>query len=100
MKLWINSGHCRGRAMSDKNSDRGATRLGFCVILGGLTAGAILGTTVVARADDGKGSGSTAPTKPEARGARPGPADVRQIGRDDIDGLAAKLDAVKVSDSE
>ncbi len=86
--------------MSGKDGIPGSSRRKFGIILGGLGAGAILGATGMAHADDSKGSGSTASTETDAHGARPGSGDVRQIGRSDIDGLAAKLDAVTLSDNE
>src|SRR5947199_2970674 len=89
-----------GSVMSGKDGIPGSSRRTFGIILGGLAAGAVLGATGMAHAEDGKGAGATAPKEPDARGARPGSGDVRQVGRGDIDGLAAKLDAVKLSDNE
>jgi len=86
--------------MSGKDGELGSTRRGFGVILGGLAASAILGTTVVANAEDGGGSGSPTKTEPEADGSRIGPADVLRIDQRDVDALAAKLDALKLSDNE
>jgi hypothetical protein len=82
--------------MSGKDSELGSTRRGFGLILGGLAAGAILGQTVVANAEDGKEADST--QKRET--TRLGSADVQQIDHRDIDSLAAKLDALKLSDNE
>jgi hypothetical protein len=85
--------------MSGTDSERsGPTRRGFGVILGGLAAGAVLGTTVVAHADEDEqavhntGVGST--TK------RKRPAQRRGVDRHDVDSLAAKLDALDLSPSE
>ena len=86
--------------MSGKDSELGSTRRGFGVILGGLAATAILGTTVAANAEDGGGSGPATTAEPAAPGSRPGRADVQHIGQRDIDALAAKLDALKLSGNE
>jgi len=86
--------------MSGGDSDGGASRRGFGIILGGLAAGAVLGTTVVAQADDGKGSGHSAAGEPAARGSGDNATGLRKISRAEIDSLAAKLDAATLSDNE
>jgi hypothetical protein len=85
--------------MSGSDHGSGATRRNFGMILGGLAAGTILGTTVVANAEDGADFGVPAPKQPERGAARQGPG-VVPIDRDDIDGLASKLDALKLSKKE
>jgi hypothetical protein len=86
--------------MSGGDSDRGASRRGFGIVLGGLAAGAVLGTTVIAQADDGKSSGHGAAGEPAARGSRDHTDGLRKISRAEIDSLAAKLDAAALSDNE
>jgi len=86
--------------MSGGDSDRGASRRGFAIVLGGLAAGAVLGTTVVANADDGKGSGRSTPGEPAGRGSGDNAGGLRKISRTEIDSLAAKLDAATLSDNE
>ena len=86
--------------MSGGDSDRGASRRGFGIVLGGLAAGAVLGTTVVAQADDGKGSGHSAAGGPAARGSGDNAAGLRRVSRGEIDSLAAKLDAATLSENE
>jgi hypothetical protein len=86
--------------MSNGDSDRVASRRGFGIILGGLAAGAVLGTTVVAHADDSKGSGQTAAGESGGHGSGGDAGDLRRVSRAEIDSLGAKLDAVKLSDNE
>lgn len=86
--------------MSGKDSERGQTRRGFGVILGGLAAGAILGTTVVAHAEDGDESSPAAHKGPDTGASELDLANVQRIGRSDIEGLAKELDALKLSDNQ
>jgi hypothetical protein len=86
--------------MSGKDGAPRPTRRGFGAILGGLAAGAILGTTVMAHAEDGGETGSAAPTDPNAGASKLNPANVKRIDPSDIDGLAKTLDALKLPDNE
>jgi hypothetical protein len=86
--------------MSGKDSERGQTRRGFGVILGGLAAGAVLGTTVVAHAEDGDESSPAAQKGPDAGASKLDLANVQRIDRSDIEGLAKELDALKLSDNQ
>ncbi len=86
--------------MSGEDSDRGSSRRGFGIILGGLAAGAILGSAVVAHADDIKGSGPGAAGESAGRGSTADAGGLRKVSRAEIDSLGAKLDAVKLSDNE
>lgn len=89
-----------GETMADENSKHGGpTRRGFGVILGGLAAGTILGTTVVAHAEEGERAG------PDTTGAGSSPERKRQahrwpVDRRDVASLGAKLDALDLSDNE
>ena len=58
--------------MSGSDAGSGATRRTFGVILGGLAASTILGTTVVANAQDGTEPNVPAQKPPERGAARPG----------------------------
>jgi hypothetical protein len=86
--------------MSDEDSGRGGpSRRAFAVILGGLAAGAVLGTTVMAHADDeeetvhGKAAVGSAPE-------RKPPAQRWGVDHRDVASLAAKLDALDLSTNE
>src|SRR5215211_5640439 len=84
--------------MSGKDSERGSpTRRGFGVILGGLAAGAVLGTTIVAHADDEQTVHNTGVGSPPKRER---PAQRRDVDRRDVASLAAKLDALDLSANE
>jgi hypothetical protein len=84
--------------MSAEDSARGGpTRRGFGVILGGLAAGAVFSTTVVAHADDEQAVRNTEADFPPTQKR---PAQRRAVNRRDVDSLAAKLDALKLSDNE
>jgi hypothetical protein len=84
--------------MSGKDGGPRPTRRGFAAILGGLAAGAILGTTVMAHAEDG--GGSAAPAGPDTEASKLDLAGVKRIDPGDIEGLAKKLDALKLLDNE
>jgi len=86
--------------MSGEDSDRGASRRGFGIILGGLAAVAILGSAVGEHADDIKGSGPGAAGASAGRGSSADAGGLRKVSRAEIDSLGAKLDAVKLSDNE
>jgi hypothetical protein len=77
----------------------GATRRGFGVILGGLAAGAVLGTTVVAHADDDEQSVRNN-TGVDSSRKRERPARSQAVTHRDVAGLAAKLDALDLSANE
>jgi phage head maturation protease len=86
--------------MSGKHSEPKPTRRGFAAILGGVAAGAILGTTAVANATDGGGSGSIKETGSKTPARKSDLAGVQALNRHDIEGLARKLDALNLSDKE
>jgi hypothetical protein len=83
--------------MSGKDSEPGQTRRGFGAILGGLAATAILGTTVVANAEEGPAPDARAADQDTAQ---PDLTDVRRIEKKDITALAAELDALKLPDNQ
>ena len=85
--------------MSSEDSGRsGPTRRGFGVILGGLAAGAVLGTTVVAHADDDEQTVHNTAAGSAPRRERP--AQRRGVDGRDVASLAAKLDALDLSANE